>query len=99
MQSADFFRRMDHVLTERVEAKRTRENPWRLRAMRVSGVLTGAIVCFFLLKGAALASRDAGFAPPLPPDAGFGAQVYYWFAGADPISATLAAALRGPTRG
>ncbi|HPD93707.1 MAG TPA: hypothetical protein PLG62_14685 [Pararhodobacter sp.] len=87
---------MDTVLTSRVDDLKTRENPWRRRLARAGGVLAGALVCFFLLKGAAMASRDTGFDAPLPPDAGFGAQVRFWIAGPDPVSRALAATFRGP---
>lgn len=99
MQSPDFKQRMEHVLAARVEAVKSRDaKPRRLAS--ASGVIAGTLVCFFVLKAAAVAHNGAAFAGPAGADAGLGAQIYQWFAGTDPISSTLAAALRnGPRPG
>jgi hypothetical protein len=97
MQSLDFKQRMEHVLAARVEAVKARDaKPRRLR--QVLAVVAGTLICFFVLKGAAVAHNGRAFAEPLAAEAGIGAQIYQWFAGADPISATLAAALRNGPR-
>src|SRR5690606_38315486 len=97
MQSLDFKQRMEHVLATRVEAVKARDaKPRRLR--QGLEVVAGTLVCFFVLKGAAVAHNGRAFAEPLTAEAGIGAQIYHWFAGSDPISATLAAAMRNAER-
>jgi len=98
MQSPDFRRRMERVLAARVEAVKAR-NARPRRLARGAGVIAGTLACFFLLKAAAVAHDGRAFAGPPAEGAGFGATLTYWFAGADPISSTLAAALRNEPRG
>lgn len=96
MQSPEFLRRMEHVLAQRVEAVKARESKPR-RIQQVGGVIAGTMACFFVLKGAAMAHNGHAFAPPPAAEAGIAAQVYQWFAGPDPVSSVLAAALsHGP---
>ncbi|PWE27260.1 hypothetical protein [Pararhodobacter marinus] len=94
MQSPDFMRRMERVLSARVEAVKAREaKPRRLAS--VFSVLGGTLVCFILLKAAALAHGTEHFRATAAAEAGLGAQVYLWIAGPDPISTALATAMRG----
>lgn len=84
---------MERVLAARVEVKKTAEaRPRRLR--RAAGVLAGTLLCFFVLKAAAVAFDPQAFPGPPPEGAGAGARILFWIAGADPVSSTLAAALR-----
>ncbi|MFN4100483.1 MAG: hypothetical protein ACK4GT_11970 [Pararhodobacter sp.] len=97
MQSPDYLRRMERVLATRVEAKKAKQAGPR-RLTRAAGVIAGTLVCFFLLKAAAVAHDSRAFAGPPAQGAGVVATIAYWFAGADPISSTLAAALRNEPR-
>jgi len=97
MQSSDFRRRMAHVLASRVEAVKAREQKPR-RMLGVLSAFAATLVCFFVLKGAAVAHNGQAFAEPPGAEAGIAAQIHHWFAGADPISATLATALRNAPR-
>ena len=94
MQSPDFMRRMERVLSSRVEAVKTREAKPR-RITSIFSVLGGTLVCFFVLKAAAVAHGTEHFRTVVPAEAGIGAQIYQWIAGADPISTALATAMRG----
>ena len=97
MPNISFKERMEHVLAARVEAQKAREAKPR-RIGQAGGVILGTLVCFFVLKGAAVAHNGEAFVGPAAAEAGIGAQIYQWFAGRDPISSTLAAALRnGPS--
>lgn len=94
MKSPEFTRRMERVLASRVEAAKAREARPR-RLAQAAGVIVGTLACFFVLKGAAVAHNggplvraEAGLA-----EAGLGAAVWHWFAGADPVSSALAAAI------
>ncbi|MCL4675478.1 MAG: hypothetical protein KJZ59_05520 [Pararhodobacter sp.] len=99
MASADYLRRMEIVLSARAEDKAAKENPPMRRLARVAGVLAGTLALFFVLKAAALAYSEQPFAAAPAAEAGLGAQIHHWIAGADPISKTLALALRpDPTR-
>lgn len=94
MPNADFMRRMERVLSARVEAVKARQARPR-RLLQAGSVIAGTFVCFFVLKAAAIAHDGQAFAAgPVPSDAGFGAQVYHWVTGRDPISNTLAMAIR-----
>lgn len=97
MQSPDFRRRMAHVLAARVEAVKAREQKPR-RAAAILSAFAATLVCFFVLKAAAVAHNGHAFAEPPGEGAGVAAQIHHWFAGADPISATLATALRQAPR-
>lgn len=98
MPSSDFRLRMERVLAARVEDLRERAaKPRRLRS--AMAVIAGTLVCFFLLKAAAVAHDGRQFTPAPGAEAGLGATLHYWIAGADPISTTLAAALRSPSSG
>ena len=95
MQSADYFRRLESVLKKRVEKKQHDERPRFARSRNAAASISGAAACFFVLKAAALATGgSAALAAPLPADSGLGARLHHWVAGADPVTATLAAALR-----
>jgi hypothetical protein len=97
MPSADYMRRLDSILTAKVEEAEEEHANRRNRPMRIVGAILGAIVFFFVLKGVALSHSGRSFSDPLAADAGIGAQIYHWFAGADPISATIAIAIRPAT--
>ncbi|MCW1934454.1 hypothetical protein [Pararhodobacter zhoushanensis] len=96
MPSIDFRTRLDHVLASRVEARKEQQHRPAQRLVRGLSVIAGTLVCFFVLKAAALAHDGQAFAAPAPAEPGISAQIYHWFAGADPISSTLAYALRAP---
>ena len=98
MQSAQFLQRMERVLAARVEEKKAEEARPSRRLVQAGGILAGTLACFFVLKAAALAHDGGVFAAPVAAEAGLGARLHQWFAGADPISATLAAALRPAPR-
>lgn len=99
MQSSEFRQRMMRVLAARVDAIKARDAKPR-RAAQAGGVIVATLACFFVLKGAAVAHNGHAFAAPAGAEAGIGARVYQWFAGTDPISSTLAAAMRnGPRAG
>lgn len=95
MPSIDFRTRLDHVLAARVEARKEQDHKPAQRLVRGLSVIAGTLVCFFVLKAAALAHDGQAFATTAA-EPGIGAQIYHWFAGADPISSTLAYALRAP---
>lgn len=97
MASLDFLLRMDHVLSARVEARKAREAKPQRRVLQAASVVAGTVACFFLLKAVALAHNGNAFAAPVPAEAGLGTQIYHWLADPDPISGTLAAALRNGT--
>ena len=94
MQSPDFLRRMETVLAARVEEKKTREHGRARRLKQAGSVVAGTLACFFVLKAAALAHDSRVFTAPVAAEAGLGAGLYHWFAGADPVSTALAATLR-----
>lgn len=95
MQSADYVRRLESVLKSRVEKKKHQSRPRFAGLRRTASSITGAAACFFVLKAAALATGGtAAFAGPLPADPGLGARLHHWVAGVDPVSSTLASALR-----
>ena len=94
MPSIDFRTRLDHVLAARVEARKEQEHRPARRLVRGLNVIAGTLVCFFVLKAAALAHDGQAFSTPAATEPSIGAQIYHWFAGADPISSTLAYALR-----
>lgn len=99
MQSPDFLRRMETVLASRVEEKKREEAPPAYTALRIAGSLPFALAIFFVLKAAALAgSGGRPFADPLAPGAGIAAHLHHWFAGADPVTRTLAVAIRPEVR-
>lgn len=94
MQSPDFSRRMERVLSSRVEAVKAREARPR-RIWQVGSVIVGTVVCFFVLKAMAMAQNGGPLVSETADlsEAGIGTAVYHWFAGADPVSSLLAAAI------
>lgn len=94
MPSPVFLQRLERVLSNRVEDKQRQTSRGLDRGLRGLGVVVGTLACFFVLKGAALSQGALTTTPPSA-EAGIGAQVAFWMAGADPVSSTLAAALRG----
>lgn len=98
MPSTDFQRRMETVLAARVAARARAERPRAQRTRQVAGALAATVAAFFLLKAAALATTGLPLAAPPAADSGFAATLYTWIAGPDPLTRTLALALR-PTGG
>lgn len=94
MPSADYMRRLENLLTAKVEEIEITHAPRKQRALKAAGAIVGAAAFFFVLKAAAYSHNDRAFTAPLAAEAGFGALVYHWFAGADPITTSLAAAIR-----
>ena len=94
MQSPDFSRRMERVLSARVEAVKAREARPR-RIVQGVGIVVGTVVCFFVLKAMAVAQNGGPLvsAGSDLSEAGIGASIYHWVAGADPVSSLLAAAI------
>lgn len=85
---------MENVLAAKAEIKKSKEAPRNERAYQAVGAVFGALAFFFLLKATALATTNRPFYGAPVAEAGLGAQVYHWFAGADPITRTLATAIR-----
>ncbi|MCB1396917.1 MAG: hypothetical protein H6898_05345 [Rhodobacter sp.] len=99
MQSPDFLRRMETVLASRVEEKKREDAPAALTALRAAGAVPFAMAFFFFLKAVALAgSGGHSFAAPLTDEAGVAAHLHHWFAGADPVTRTIAVAIRPDMR-
>ncbi|MCB1406931.1 MAG: hypothetical protein KDK01_11935 [Rhodobacteraceae bacterium] len=94
MASADYLRRMESVLAAKAEDKVAKERRPLYRVLRIIGALAGSLALFFVLKAAALAYSDTPLPTAPAAEAGIGAQVQHWIAGADPISRTLALAMR-----
>lgn len=97
MQSPEYLQRMEAVLAARVEERKQAEAPRHRTVLQVGGSMATAIALFFLLKAAALAISGQPFAAPPAAEAGLGARLHHWFAGADPVTRTLAEALRPAT--
>jgi len=94
MASSDFLRRLEALKQAQIEEEEAEKAPRGGRALQILGALAGAAAFFFFLKAVALAQSDLTFAGPPPGDAGIGAQIYHWFAGADPVAQILATAIR-----
>lgn len=95
MQSPEYLERLDHILSARVEEEKERNKPRGHRVAAGVGVLGGTLAMFFVLKAAALAASGAPLVET-GAEASLTGQIYRWFAGADPVTRTLAAAMRGP---
>ena len=96
MASADYKRRLEAVLAAKVDEievqnmrKRQRQHP-----MRIAGVLAVTVTFFFVLKAFAFTQSDTALSQPLAAEAGIGATILFWFAGADPITQALATAMQ-----
>jgi hypothetical protein len=85
MASTRFLDRSARVLWARVVAKRAESRPWLQRAKSITGGLVLAVMTFFVLKGAAMAT-GAG----LPGAEG----VALWLAGPDPVTTAVSATLQ-----
>lgn len=94
MPSADYMRRMETLLAAKLDVIEAEQSTRKRRPLQIAGAMGGATVFFFVLKAAAFSHNGNAFTTTLAAEAGFGAQVYHWFAGADPITTSLAAAMR-----
>ncbi|WP_323035861.1 hypothetical protein [Pararhodobacter sp.] len=94
MPSADYMRRLETLLNAKVEELELKETKRHRRPLQILGAVAGAVAFFFVLKAAALSHSGQPLGAPLAAEAGLSAQIYHWFAGADPITTTLAAAIR-----
>ncbi len=100
MASADYKRRLEAILAAKVdviEAKQKHKQSYQ-RPLQIAGALAGAVAFFFVLKAFAFSQSDAALSRPIAAEASIGATIFYWFAGADPITQTLAAAMQSKTQ-
>ncbi|WP_461468773.1 hypothetical protein [Pararhodobacter sp.] len=81
-------------MAARAEKKTVEKAPRGRRLCQTAGALAGALGMFFVLKAAALAHSNHPLVAVTPIDAGIAATLHHWFAGADPVTRTLAMAMR-----
>lgn len=93
MPSLGFLYRMEHVLSAKVEERKSRDNGLLRRIGRGVGIVGATLTCVLVLKAAAIAGGTPLAQGPAA-EAGFGAQVAFWLGGADPLSSAVAMALR-----
>lgn len=93
MHAVSFQERLSRVLAARVAEQQRQQRPQYQRARAALVALSGALVMFFLLKGATLAyfgaADFAAITAPLAQGESF-ATLRLWFAGADPLTRVLA---------
>ena len=94
MKSADYQRRLESVLAAHAKSQKAAKVPILHRSPHAVSALAGAIAVFFVLKAAALATTGQPFVESPTEEHSMGAQILYWFAGADPITLALASAMR-----
>lgn len=97
MPSQDYLRRLESLIATRVEDQKHASHPTAQRLVGAGLGIAGACALFFVLKAAALAQSDLPLAAPLPAEAGFAQRLHHWIIGPDPVTRTLATAIRPDT--